>query len=185
MTDQSSRSIVSIFMFTLTSSRCIWWRLGQGVAVAMIAAVTCLPGVVVAAAVPTAATVAPARSLRFENLADRDLGTPPSAVHALAQDKQGFIWMGTQNGVYRHDGRHSIIYQNDSADPHSLPGDYVDAIFRDRHDRMWLGTNNGLARFDPESDGFTTFGAESTARTLGKGVFIGSIIDDGGDGLWL
>ncbi len=131
------------------------------------------------------ATAAPARSLRFENLDDRYFATPSSVVTALVQDKQGFIWMGTQYGVYRHDGQRSIIYQNNASDPHSLPGDYVRAIFRDKQDRLWLGTNKGLARFDPESDSFTSFLSERTASTSDGNEFINSIVDDGKNGLWL
>jgi diguanylate cyclase (GGDEF)-like protein len=131
------------------------------------------------------AFAAPARSLRFENLNDRNFATPSSVVTALVQDKQGFIWMGTQYGVYRHDGQRSIIYQNDANDPHSLPGDYVRAIFRDKQDRLWFGTNKGLARFDAESDSFTSFSSDTTTRASEGNEFISSIVDDGNGGLWL
>ena len=106
-------------------------------------------------------------------------------VTTIVQDKLGFIWIGAQYGVYRHDGLSSIIYQHDSSNPHSLPGDYVRAIFRDKQDRLWFGTNNGLALYDPESDGFTTFRSEAAAQVLASNEIIGNIIGDGGAGLWL
>ncbi|MES2152374.1 MAG: diguanylate cyclase [Pseudomonadota bacterium] len=121
------------------------------------------------------------RTLRFENLAASHVKTPSSAVSALAQDSQGFIWIGTQNGVYRHDGQRSLIFHHEPGDPRSLPGDYVGALLNDAHGRLWLGTNGGLARFDPETESFTRFAPAPGVA----GELVGSIADDGKDGLWL
>ncbi len=124
-------------------------------------------------------------TLRFDNLAASDLSTPPSSVSSLAQDRQGFIWIGTQNGAYRHDGQRSIIYHHADNDARSLPGDYVGAIFCDRQGRVWLGTNKGLARFNPQDESFTTFTPPAQAQAAQENEFVGRIIDDGKDGLWL
>ncbi|WP_228893617.1 two-component regulator propeller domain-containing protein [Pseudoduganella aquatica] len=129
---------------------------------------------------PAHAAPAPVRQLRFENLSALHFTMPASSVLALAQDGQGLIWMGTQSGLFRHDGQRSTIYRNDAANPLSLPGNYVSAIFRDSRQRMWFGTNNGLARFDAERGAFV-----SHRPAAGPSLFVRSIISDGKDGLWL
>ncbi|CAN7149795.1 diguanylate cyclase [Pseudoduganella sp. LjRoot289] len=126
-----------------------------------------------------AGPAAPAHQLRFENLSGLHFSMPTNSVLSLAQDGQGLIWMGTQNGLYRHDGQRSAIYRNDPAERHSLPGNHVSAIFRDGRDRMWFGTSNGLARFDPERSAFISYNPASAT------LFVRSIIGDGQDGLWL
>lgn len=120
-----------------------------------------------------------ARQLRFETLSSLHFSMPTNSVLSLAQDGQGLIWMGTQNGLYRHDGQRSTIYRNDPAERLSLPGNHVSAIFRDSRERMWFGTSNGLARFDPGSSAFVNH------NPAGATLFVRAIIGDGKDGLWL
>ena len=124
------------------------------------------------------------RSLRFVNLKDSSLSAPVSTISAIEQDERGFIWMGSQSGVYRHDGRSSTIYRNDAHDPHSLPGDYVRTIYRDSKNRLWFGTNKGLAHFNPASNDFTTF-PSNQAGAGGGDDFVGSVVEDGQHRLWV
>ena len=87
-----------------------------------------------------------------------DHGLPQSSVTCILQDRQGFMWFGTQGGLARYDGYTFTVYKHDRRDPSSLAGDYVRALLEDDDDFLWVGTlGGGLSRFDPRTVAFTNF----------------------------
>ncbi|MFV3074482.1 diguanylate cyclase [Niveispirillum fermenti] len=95
----------------------------------------------------------------FERIG-RNSGLPSDIITAIAQDRAGFIWVGTPVGLTRFDGYRFRVFQPDSRDPSSLPDGYVNALHVDRWGRLWVGTNNGgVARFVPETEGFARYPA--------------------------
>ena len=53
-------------------------------------------------------------------------GLSDSRVQAIVQDRAGFIWFGTNNGLNRYDGYDVVAYRNDPTNPHSLSGNFVE-----------------------------------------------------------
>lgn len=106
-------------------------------------------------------------------------GLPKTTVSALAQDSDGFLWVGTQNGLARWDGYRARLYQPNRADPGALPDSYVLGLHVDQGGRLWVATSaGGLARYEPAEDGFVpTLGLSSPA--------VSAIEDDGAGGLWV
>ncbi len=101
----------------------------------------------------------------------------------VAQDKDGFLWVGTQGGLSRWDGYRFRNYVSSPDDSRSLPDNYVVTIHLDSHGRLWVGTmSGGLARYEPESDGFVTYNSKNAALAGGA---VGAIEDDGAGGLWI
>ena len=95
----------------------------------------------------------------FNHLGLKD-GLPHPVGMALAQDGDGFIWVGTQRGLARWDGYRMRSYLHDGADPASLPADFVQTLHVDPQGRLWLGTATaGLAMFDKHSERFVRYGA--------------------------
>lgn len=85
-------------------------------------------------------------------------GLPSSSVHALAEDREGFIWIATVDGLARYDGTGFRIYRHDAADADSIAGDDVTTIFVDRDDRIWCGLeSHGLDVIDPARKKFTHY----------------------------
>ncbi len=135
-------------------------------------------------------TVIPARAAdRWTGLAStvfrnygRDQGMPHLVATALAQGRDGFIWIGTQGGLARWDGYRFKAYTANRAIRGSLPDNWIQTLHVDPAGRLWIGTASGqLARYDPVHDRFDTIG-------LGVGaaqIHIGSIVDDGSGGLWI
>ncbi len=62
-------------------------------------------------------------------------------VNAIAQDRAGFLWLGTENGLFRYDGSNFKEYGRRQG----LPGTFVRALHVDEAGRLWVGTNEGLA----------------------------------------
>ena len=131
------------------------------------------------------ALAAPPRpSLRFEHLSVAQ-GLAQETVLAIVQDRDGFMWFGTQNGLSRFDGYRVINYRSVPGKPRSLSNSWVRVLHLDRHGRLWLGTDGGLNLYDPATQSFTLFVPEETARRGNGNRHINAIVGDGSDGLWI
>ena len=103
------------------------------------------------------AAAAEARSLRFEHLS-RDSGLSQSFVYTIAQDPQGYMWFGTQEGLNRFDGFEFKVFAHDPEDPSSLSDESVRTMIRDRSGTLWVGTDQGgLSRYEPITETFVNY----------------------------
>lgn len=84
-------------------------------------------------------------------------GLPSKNTTATLQDKRGFIWIGTQNGLCRFDGFSFKIYSSMIGDQRSLSNNYINALCEDKQGKIWVATMDGLNLFDPLSDTFERF----------------------------
>ena len=88
---------------------------------------------------------------------------PPEGVYwggimGIAQDPKGFIWLATQNGLYRYDGYRFVSYYHDPNNKNSLASNRTQALFVSESGIIWIGFYlNGLDRFDPQTGNFTHF----------------------------
>ncbi len=131
------------------------------------------------------ALAAPAPTLRFEHLSVEH-GLAQETVLAIAQDRDGFMWFGTQNGLSRFDGYRFINFRNVNGDPSTLASNYIRVLRVDGKGRMWIGTDGGLALYHPASQTFQRFLPRDESARRGNGnLHVLAIVDDGKDGLWL
>jgi len=113
----------------------------------------------------------------------RDQGLPHPVGMAIAQDAQGFIWVGTQGGLARFDGYRFHTYLHQDEDPASLPGDVISGLATDSKGRLWVGTYTGeVAYYDSAIDGFKSFGEPAGIRPRGS---VNALAADGADGVWV
>ncbi|HEX3125068.1 MAG TPA: two-component regulator propeller domain-containing protein [Rhodanobacteraceae bacterium] len=85
-------------------------------------------------------------------------GLSQATARAIAQDRDGFIWIGTQDGLNRFDGYGFKVYKHDRTDPASLTHNHVWALLADPDGSLWVGTQaGGLNRYDPVLDRFTAY----------------------------
>ena len=95
------------------------------------------------------------RNIRFRRLSI-DEGLSQSAVNCILQDRHGFIWIGTEDGLNRYDGYTFTVYKHDLDDPSSLSDSWIWTLYEDREGTLWIGTRvGGLNRFHPETATFT------------------------------
>src|ERR1700753_2481152 len=71
-------------------------------------------------------------------------GLPIAIVHAIYQDKSGYLWLGTPAGLSRYDGRQFVNYSITDGLPSTITG----LAFEDSNQRLWLATNAGSAEFN-------------------------------------
>src|ERR1700722_7301021 len=81
--------------------------------------------------------------LEFEHLSGKN-SLPQNSVYAICQDKQGFLWFGTADGLCRYDGNEMKIFRNNPDDSNSLPGNFIRKLLLDSIGNLWIGTENGL-----------------------------------------
>jgi ligand-binding sensor domain-containing protein/signal transduction histidine kinase len=72
-------------------------------------------------------------------------GLSQSSVYAIVQDKQGFLWFGTQDGLNRFDGYTLTVFRQKNNDVHSLPNNCIQTLYEDRSGSLWIGTRGGGA----------------------------------------
>ena len=78
----------------------------------------------------------------FESLRVAD-GLPSNAVYTLRQGADGYVWIGTQDGLARYDGVDFRIWRHDPDDSSSLASNDVSALLIDRRGRVWCGGEGG------------------------------------------
>ena len=121
--------------------------------------------------------------LLFKNISG---GLNNERITSVNQDKYGFIWLGTYNGLHRYDGINFRIYTN-TGDSSSLPNSRIEKIFSDSEGSLWIGTANGLSRYNWEQDNFTRFPLKSglTDPSDPSPDKITAITEDGSGTLWV
>ena len=89
----------------------------------------------------------------FENLSiPQGLSNP--TINTIIEDKYGFLWLGTDDGLSRYDGYEFKVYKNNPSDSTSLPGNTIYAICEDNNGDLWIGGNNVLVKYDRKNDNF-------------------------------
>jgi signal transduction histidine kinase/ligand-binding sensor domain-containing protein len=84
-------------------------------------------------------------------------GLSDDVVYSILQDRQGFMWFGTGNGLTRYDGYQFTVYQSDPGDPTSLAHDTVYTLYETHNGDLWVGTWGGLDRFEPTTGTFAHY----------------------------
>jgi ligand-binding sensor domain-containing protein len=108
------------------------------------------------------ATVAYVPSAQFRHLTTTD-GLPHSNISAIVQDKYGFIWIGTKNGLCRYDGYTIVTYRSESTGGMRISDNNIMAMCLDSSGYLWVGTwKGGLNRIDVVTETCTVFRHDST-----------------------
>ena len=107
--------------------------------------------VVAAAAMAPRDAVALVRPIRFERLS-LDEGLSQAAVMDVLQDRRGYVWMATEDGLNRYDGSAFKVYRHDATDAATLPDGFVWDVEEDGAGSVWMATRGGLGRWDRATD---------------------------------
>ncbi|MES2848493.1 MAG: ATP-binding protein [Bacteroidota bacterium] len=82
-------------------------------------------------------------------------GLSQGMIFDMLQDKEGFIWVATKNGLNRYDGYSFKVFTNDPYNPHSLSSNTIMKLFEDSKGRIWVGTENtGINVYDKTTGQF-------------------------------
>ena len=92
-------------------------------------------------------------------------GLSQSTVYAIMQDRTGFIWIGTKEGLNRFDGTSFKIYRAYN-DEHSLQSDFITSLYEDANGNIWVGTDIGVWIYNPMTDSFHHFNTKTAGGTI-------------------
>ena len=82
-------------------------------------------------------------------------GISNSKTTAIIEDSIGYLWIGTEDGLFRFDGQNVFSYFQDVNDPNSLPSSGITNLIIDSEDNLWICTHAGICMYVPEFDSFT------------------------------
>ena len=154
----------------------------------LLLAATLSPAVAAPAATQAPAEAAQARpNLRqdatFTHITTEQ-GLSDRRIPTIVQDRAGFMWFGTNNGLNRFDGYTVVAYRHDPANPHSLSGNFIQDLYEDRSGTLWVGTRSGLNAFDRRTERFTRYRHDpADPRSLSNNTVI-AIYEDRAGVLW-
>jgi PAS domain S-box-containing protein len=122
------------------------------------------------------------RNVIFDRLTTGD-GLSHAAVTAITQDKFGFIWIGTQEGLSRYDGYKFETFYHLDDQPNSISHHSVWSILCDSNGELWIGTDAGLNRFDPVTKSFEAI--VLNGEPIGTKNSVYTMFEDQSGTLWI
>lgn len=100
--------------------------------------------------------LAQASFLHFHHLTIAD-GLSNNRINDIYQDKDGFIWFATDEGLDRFDGKHFVTYRHSSSDVHSLADNIIQSVTGDTSGNIWVSTGSGISCLHPFSGKFDNY----------------------------
>lgn len=113
---------------------------------------------------------------------DRSSGLSNLSVSSIIQDRDGFLWFGTQGGLNRYDGREMKVISNNPFDSEGLVHNLIQTMYYDSElHEIWIGTYQGISRYNIEKNSFINYTVEENG--LSNPVVVAIIKDLNGD-IW-
>ena len=158
------------------------------IALTSIGCLVAMPAMPRPTATPTA-TVTPvlaaAVPMHFARLGG-DTGLSQGGIMAVLQDRQGFLWLGTEDGLDRYDGYELRHYISDHSRSNSLPNNWVSALAEGSAGTLWIGTDGGgLVGLNPVTGKFEKLPLITKQAPLGAQEKIRVLYSDRHGRLWV
>jgi ligand-binding sensor domain-containing protein/serine phosphatase RsbU (regulator of sigma subunit) len=119
-------------------------------------------------------TITPQSNIRFDHLTVQD-GLSQSAVTVIFQDRHGFMWFGTQDGLNRYDGYSFKIFKNIPSDSASLTDNFIFSIYEDQNGSLIIETQTGnFNKYNPITESFSLIKKDDIDFVNIKGSSLGA-----------
>jgi ligand-binding sensor domain-containing protein len=105
--------------------------------------------------------------LRFQHITVEN-GLSQNTVQGIVQDKYGFMWFGTWNGLCKYDGYKFITYREEPDRKNSIDDNRIHLLYKDHRGDIWVSFSKSrlLCRYNYETDDFTRFRQDQVAPSL-------------------
>lgn len=109
--------------------------------------------------------------MHFDKITVED-GLSQGMVQCIIQDKDGYMWFSSKDGLNRYDGYHITVFRNNPDNPHSLPDNYVTVMQQDDKGNFWIGTSSkGVCLYDKRSERFFPIAAVTNALQKNEDIY--------------
>lgn len=105
---------------------------------------------------------------------------PSNSIYRLIQDKEGYMWFGTQDGLCRYDGYQTKVFRSDINNTSLLTSNHITSLSEDIKERIWIGTDDGLNILDK-----STYSISPHPDTLLRGKEIYTIQSASDSTIWV
>ncbi|MFK8045725.1 MAG: adenylate/guanylate cyclase domain-containing protein [Crocinitomicaceae bacterium] len=121
------------------------------------------------------------QSVKFSTYSIED-GLSQSHITGILQDKYGYIWLSTQDGLNRFNGYKFQVYKNQLNDSTTLPNNYIHSLYQDKKGQIWFGTNRGVGSIDPLTGVVKTISRKDFPQL--RGYIFNTIVVDKSQNIW-
>ncbi len=124
------------------------------------------------------------RTVTFAEITEEN-GLISNKATCIYKDYKGFIWIGTENGLNRYDGKQIKSYTYLPADTNSISNNVINCIKEDANNNLLIGTSNGLNLFNRKNKKFTRFFADSSKESTICHNKINKFLKDKENNFWI
>ncbi len=104
-------------------------------------------------------------------------GLPQTSAQTIARTPDGYLWVGTQEGLARFDGVRFVVY--DTVTEHAIPNKHISVLHVDHLGQLWIGTRSGIAVYDGKH--FKTIAGDAGLAQ----AYVRAIAEDANGRLWV
>jgi ligand-binding sensor domain-containing protein/signal transduction histidine kinase len=105
-------------------------------------------------------------------------GLSQADVRCMLEDADGFLWIGTRDGLNRYDGSKFWNYLPNKDDASSISFNQINALALDQQNNLWIGTTDGISMYHSESDSFSNYPFDQAQDNLTEVNHIFRVGDD-------
>jgi two-component sensor histidine kinase/ligand-binding sensor domain-containing protein len=122
--------------------------------------------------------------ISFTHFTSED-GLSTNSTSKIIQDKNGFIWIGTFNGLNRFDGYNFKVFFPDPSNKYAISGRIITSLCEDKYGNIWVGTPNGVSMYDWKTERFYNFKNDPKDPYSLSHDNVYSIIEDEAGTIWI
>ncbi len=123
-------------------------------------------------------------TIKFKHITN-DNGLSQSTVYCSLQDRMGYMWFGTQDGLNRYDGYQFKVYKKSKSDPHSIASNFIRTLFEAKDGSIWIGTlTTGISQYLPDRDCFINYTCDTTDKQSNVKNHVRFITQDSRGRIW-
>ncbi len=126
---------------------------------------------------------------QFHQLNFKRIGIPQglsqNSANAIIQDKSGYIWVATQDGLNKFNGYEFTVFKHKQSDPTSIRDNFILSLLIDKNGDLWIGTSFGLDKLKSGSNQFEHYSLQNGIRNKKVDESINSLVQDKYGNIWI